>query len=213
MTDDTLYAERRKYMIQRHVQGEGVHDSRVLAAMEQIPRHLFVPQEYTEDAYERDPIAIGHGQTISAPYIVGYMTEQLQVDSHHRVLEIGTGCGYQTAILAKLANPVFTVEYVDLLAESAENRLKSMGFTTIHFRSGNGALGWPEAAPFDRIMVTAAAKKLPDALGHQLAENGRMIIPIGKARQKLFLYEKKQGRLVRTPLLDVIFVPFVGIEG
>mgnify|MGYP006283485553 CR=1 FL=1 len=213
MTNSTLYTEQRQDMVQRHVRREGVRDSRVLSAMERVPRHLFVPPEYAEDAYERDPISIGHGQTISAPYIVGFMTEHLRVEPHHRVLEIGTGCGYQTAILAELADQVFTVEYVDTLAESARSRLESMGHTTIHFRTGNGAYGWREAAPFDRIMVTASAKKLPKALGEQLAENGRMIIPIGKSRQKLFLYKKTKGRLCRTPLLNVIFVPFVGIEG
>ena len=186
---------------------------RVEAALRAVPRHAFVPPETRDLAYINRPLPIGNGQTISQPFIVAAMTELLDIDAESRVLEIGTGCGYQTAVLAELAARVFTVEVIPALARRARERLDSLGYGSIEYRIGDGSLGWPEAAPFDRIIVTAAAADRPRMLIDQLAPGGRMVAPIGGTRhtQVLTVLDRTEdGRIVETPTLPVAFVPLVG---
>ena len=188
-------------------------DANVVAALRKVPREEFVPAEYRDLAYVNRPLPIGHGQTISQPFIVALMTDMLALTPESRVLEVGTGCGYQAAMLAELAARVYTIEVVRPLAEAAEKRLVALGYTNIEFRTGDGGLGWPEAAPFDRIIVTAAAPVLPETLIGQLAPGGRMVVPVGRQgmTQTLTLIEKDMdGRMTETPRLPVAFVPLVG---
>jgi len=192
--------------------GTDTLDPRVVAAIRKVPREEFVPSSERDLAYINRPLPIGHGQTISQPYIVAIMTDMLAIAPDSRVLEIGTGCGYQAAVLAELAARVYTVEVVTPLAEAARERLARLGYTNIECRVGDGGLGWPEEAPFDRIIVTAAAPGRPDALIEQLAPGGRMVVPVGRASftQTLTLIEKDaEGRVVETPKLPVAFVPLV----
>jgi protein-L-isoaspartate(D-aspartate) O-methyltransferase len=175
------WSSRAATMADRQIRARGVRNLRVLAAMSNIPRHLFVPEEEAESAYEDRPIAIGLNQTISQPYIVGYMTELLEVEPFHRVLELGTGSGYQTAILASLAREVYTIDIHRELSDQARNRLDSLGFANVFFDVRDGHSGWPERAPFDRIIVTAGAASIPSPLVEQLAASGRMVIPVGPA--------------------------------
>jgi protein-L-isoaspartate(D-aspartate) O-methyltransferase len=188
-------------------------DAKVVAALRKVPREEFVPAEYRDLAYANRPLPIGHGQTISQPFIVALMTDMLALTPESRVLEVGTGCGYQAAMLAELAARVYTIEVVRPLAEAAEKRLAALGYTNVEFRTGDGGLGWPEAAPFDRIIVTAAAPVLPETLIGQLAAGGRMVVPVGRQgmTQTLTLIEKDMdGRMTETPRLPVAFVPLVG---
>ncbi len=197
---------------ERQLDLKDVRDERVIAAMRRVPRARFVPGEEQSRAMGDHPLPIGYGQTISQPYIVAYMTEQLGVEPGDRVLEIGTGSGYQTAILAELGAEVFTVEHVRPLAEQAEQTLQDLGYARIHFRVGDGFAGWPEEAPFDRIVVTAAPESIPPALLDQLAPGGRMIIPVGGVgdMQRLVRVTKSlSGRVGQEPLLAVRFVPMV----
>lgn len=212
MKSEIDYQSQREYMVKRYVEGEGVCDPQVIQAMLKVPRHKFVPEEYRDSAYGRDPLSIGYGQTISAPYIVGYMTERLRLTPDSSVLEIGTGCGYQTAILAEIARKVYTIEIIPELAESARKRLENMGYTNIEFKIGNGSIGWEEKAPFDAIIGTAAAKKLPSKLLDQLKDGGRMILPVGKYHQRLYIYERHGKEIKEKADLDVIFVPMVNVE-
>lgn len=187
-------------------------DPQVIAALRKVPREKFVPSYAADLAYINRPLPIGHGQTISQPFIVAIMSDMLDVTPDTRVLEIGTGCGYQAAILAELAARVFTIEVVAPLAQAARERLDTFGYTNIEYRIGDGGLGWPEAAPFDRIIVTAAAPVRPDTLIDQLAPDGRMVVPIGRTgfTQTLTLIEKDaEGRITETPKLPVAFVPLV----
>ena len=184
----------------------------VRAALLAVPRHAFVSSQKTRAAYVNAPLPIGHGQTISQPYIVAVMTDLLELRPHHRVLEVGTGCGYQTAILARLAARVYSIEIVPELARDAAARLGRMGYDDIELRTGDGHLGWPQAAPFDAILVAAAARRVPRALGAQLAVGGRMILPIARRfrGQELVLVEKDAaGRLHQRFVLPVAFVPMV----
>jgi len=199
----------RRTMVETQLRARGVRDPGVLRAMEAIPRHEFVPPDERLRAYDDCPLAIGLGQTISQPYIVGYMTELLQVSSEHKVLEVGTGSGYQTAVLASLAREVFTIEIHQALMEGARSRLASLGFTNIQFDLRNGHLGWPEFAPFDRIMVTASGTFIPQPLVDQLAVAGRMIIPVGliAGEQILKLVEKRDA--FRVDIQDTVPVRFV----
>jgi protein-L-isoaspartate(D-aspartate) O-methyltransferase len=191
--------------------GRGITNSRVIAALSEVPRHLLVPEAVRSQAYEDRPLPIGFGQTISQPYIVAFMTERLDVRPTDRVLEIGTGSGYQAAVLAELAAEVYTVEIVQPLAERAAADLKGLGYTNVFVRAGDGYKGWPEAAPFDAIIVTCAPEKVPQPLTEQLREGGRMIIPIGPSLdQQLVLLEKTSGRLVQRRTLPVRFVPMTG---
>jgi len=169
-------------MINEQIRSRGVVDPRVLAAMGKVPRDRFVPDDVAERAYDDRPLPIGHGQTISQPYIVGYMSEALGVLPDHRVLEIGTGSGYQAAILGELAKEVYTIEIVTELASRAESTLRELGYSNVHVRAGDGYAGWPEQAPFDRIMVTAAPEQIPQPLLDQLAVGGRLVAPVGAQR-------------------------------
>ncbi len=198
-------------MVQQQLMTRGITDARVLAAMAKMPREEFVPPESRAASYEDGPLQIGHGQTISQPYIVAFMTEQLRPKPSDRVLEIGTGSGYQAAILAGLVKDVYTIEIIDALAKDAEATLQRLGYKNVHVRVGDGYRGWPEYAPFDAITVTCAPDHVPQPLIDQLKEGGRMIIPVGGfGNQELYLLEKKNGQLQRRSVLPVRFVPMAG---
>ena len=206
------YENQRKIMVEDQIKRRGVKDVGVLKAVQKVEREKFVPEKYRDLAYSDNPLPIGHQQTISQPYIVAYMTEHLQVSKSHNVLEIGTGSGYQAAILAEMAHHVFTIEIIPKLAESAEKVLMELGYENITVRTGDGYKGWPEEAPFDRIMVTAAPNEIPEKLVEQLAPNGRMILPVGGSifAQYLWLVQKdKEGIVTKEKILAVRFVPMV----
>jgi protein-L-isoaspartate(D-aspartate) O-methyltransferase len=203
------YTEERKSMVNTQIKSRGIKDVQVLEAMEKVRRHVFVPGNMIKYAYNDEPLPIGKGQTISQPYIVAYMTEVLQLTSEGKVLEVGTGSGYQAAVLAEIAGEVFTVEIIDELSKNAQEVLQSEGYTNIHFRVGNGAYGWEEKAPFDAIMVTAAPPEIPRALQGQLKIGGRMIVPVGDAFQELVLIVREKRRFRKKKLLPVRFVPLV----
>jgi protein-L-isoaspartate(D-aspartate) O-methyltransferase len=201
----------RRRMVDEQIRGRGIDDPRVLAAMEEVPRELFVPHEKRDAAFSDGALPLGCGQTISQPYVVAYMTACLEVQAHHRVLEVGTGSGYQTAVLARLAAEVYTIERVGALLSAARALLNSLGVGNVRSREGDGSLGWPEFAPFDRIMVTAAAPRVPESLVRQLGEGGRLVIPVGGvAQQTLTLIRLENGRVIETPRLPVRFVKLVG---
>jgi len=203
---------RRMTMVERHIAGEGIRDRATLRAMRTVPRHEFVPREFVDRAYENHPLPIGLGQTISQPYIVAYMTEIVRPRPGMRVLEVGTGSGYQAAVLAATGAEVYTMEIFGALAESARARLERLGYRGVRVRHGDGHHGWPDAAPFDAIVVTAAAGHIPPALTRQLRPGGRMIIPVGSVygAQYLILVEKDAKGAVRTRnLLPVMFVPML----
>ena len=200
-------------MIQEQLVGAGrnITNARVLAVMGKVPRHEFVPMELQPRAYEDRALPIGYDQTISQPYVVAFMTEQLDPKPTDRVLEIGTGSGYQAAVLAQLVAEVHTIEIIEPLAKRAEADLKRLGYTNIHVRAGDGSQGWPEAAPFDAIIVTCAPEKVPQPLVEQLKDGGRMIIPIGRmGDQELVLLRKQGGQLEKRAVLPVRFVPMTG---
>lgn len=212
MTDPPDRKDERARMVDAQILARGVRDARVLQAMARVPRHLFVPAADQARAYGDHPLSIAGGQTISQPYIVAYMTEQLAIDPSHRVLEIGTGSAYQTAVLAELAREVFTIEVVRGLAASARKTLDAMGYTNVRAREGSGWDGWPEAAPFDRVLVTAAPDSLPPALADQLAPGGVLVAPIGAGRagdQRLVRITRTEGGFSEEALLAVRFVPMV----
>jgi protein-L-isoaspartate(D-aspartate) O-methyltransferase len=191
--------------------GRDITNARVLAVMGRVPRHEFVPQRLRPNAYADHPLPIGHGQTISQPYIVAFMTEQLEPKPADRVLEIGTGSGYQAAVLAELVAQVYTVEIVEELAQRAAADLKRLGYTNTHVRAGDGYRGWAEAAPFDSIIVTCAPERVPQPLIDQLKDGGRIIIPVGRIwNQELILLRKRGGKLERQAVLPVRFVPMTG---
>ena len=198
-------------MVETQIRSRGITDPAVLRAMETVPRHLFVPAELRSEAYEDHPLPIGYGQTISQPYIVALMTQMLRLHPGDRVLEIGTGCGYQTAVLATIAQDVYSVEIVPELAVEAANRLMELGYTNAQVCQGDGYEGWAEHAPYQGIMVTAAAPDVPPPLVEQLADGGRLVIPVGVylAGQDLWLLEKQGTRVQRTNLGGVLFVPLV----
>src|SRR5438876_4525401 len=203
-------AERQK-MVEEQLKPRGIHDERVLATMAKVPREEFVPQNMRPQSYADSALPIGHDQTISQPYIVAFMTEQLRLSPTDRVLEIGTGSGYQAAILAELAREVYTIEIVAPLAQSAEAALQRLGYKNVHVKVGDGYKGWPEHAPFDAIIVTCAPDKVPQPLTDQLKEGGRMVIPVGERfAQQLYLLEKKNGQLKESVTLPVRFVPMAG---
>jgi protein-L-isoaspartate(D-aspartate) O-methyltransferase len=202
----------RREMVERQMEGRGISDRNVLEAMSSIPRHLFVPPAYRGQAYEDYPLPIEEGQTISQPYIVALMTQCLSLGKKDRVLEIGTGSGYQAAVLASLADEVFTIEINEALSRRAGDLLRSLGFNNVRLRRGDGFFGWPEEAPFDAVIVTCAAEELPGPLFDQLAEGGRLIIPLGptSSYQVLTLITKKHGKALVRQVLDVRFVPMTG---
>jgi protein-L-isoaspartate(D-aspartate) O-methyltransferase len=207
---DSDWAERRAAMVERQIRARGITDPQVLAAMTRVPRHLFVPPERRHEAYEDRPLSIGLGQTISQPYIVAYMTEALKPSKTDRVLEIGTGSGYQAAVLAGLVREVYTIEIVRELADRARATLESLGIKNVNVRHGNGYLGWPDAAPFSRVIVTAAPDTLPQVLVEQLAPGGILIAPVGRAEQMMTIVEKTATGIVRRETIPVLFVPMVG---
>jgi len=203
------YARERRLMTDSQIRARGVRSPRVLAAMNKVPRHLFVPESLRGQAHTDEPLPIGDGQTISQPYIVAYMTEALGLRGGEKVLEIGTGSGYQTAILAEIAAEVWTVEIVEKLALRARAILDGLGYGNIRYRIGDGSAGWPEAAPFEAVIVTAAAPSLPEALEDQLGVGGRMIVPVGTDLQELVLVRRGKEAVERERLLAVRFVPLV----
>jgi len=204
------FEKPRRMMTETQIRARGVRDKRVLAAMERVPRHLFVPEELRASAYADEPLPIGEGQTISQPYIVAFMTETLRLQGPEKVLEVGTGSGYQTAVLAELVRDVYTVEIVERLSARAKGVLDGLGHGNVHYLVGDGSAGWPEAAPFEAIIVTAAAAEIPGALEDQLAAGGRMIVPVGTDLQELVLIRREAKGLRRESLLAVRFVPLVG---
>jgi len=200
----------REKMVETQIKARGVKDPRVLSALLKVERHLFVPEEYLNSAYSDQPLPIGEGQTISQPYIVALMTELLELKGDEKVLEIGTGSGYQAAILAELAKEVYTIEIIDSLASMANNRLLELGYRNVKVKSGDGYLGWPEAAPFDAIIVTAAPDHIPQPLIDQLKEGGRMVVPVGTYTQELRKIVKRFGKVETIDVVPVIFVPMTG---
>ncbi|MCL5005183.1 MAG: protein-L-isoaspartate(D-aspartate) O-methyltransferase [Acidobacteria bacterium] len=197
-------------MVQEQIERRGVRDRRVLDALRAVPRHLFVPEEMQQYAYHDTPLPIGYGQTISQPYIVGFMSEALKLRPQDRVLEIGTGSGYQAAVLSLLVREVYTIEIVEPLGKSALERLHLLGYTNVKVRIGDGYQGWPEAAPFDAIIVTAAPGHIPQPLLDQLAPGGRLVIPVGKHVQTLVRVCRTSKGFHRERLLPVRFVPMIG---
>jgi protein-L-isoaspartate(D-aspartate) O-methyltransferase len=203
------FAGQRESMVTGQIAARGVRDEKVLRAMRQVPRHRFVPPELQAFAYNDEPLPIGEGQTISQPYIVAYMTEALELGGEESVLEVGTGSGYQTAILAEIAREVYTVEIVAALAAKAQETLQSLGYRNIHYWVGDGSSGWPDFAPFDAAMVTAAPPSVPRRLQEQLKVSGRMIIPVGAGFQELVLVKRGKKGFSKKKLLPVRFVPLI----
>jgi protein-L-isoaspartate(D-aspartate) O-methyltransferase len=206
-----MYEIRRKQMVEDQIISRNVTHAATIRAMKTVPRHLFVPQELISEAYEDGPLSIGYGQTISQPYIVAYMTQVINPSKGKKVLEIGTGSGYQAAILAEIVDTVYTIELLPELAKASAKRLRSLGYSNIITQQGDGYRGWPEHAPYDIIVVTAAPDHIPQPLIDQLAENGRMVIPVGlpSAIQELIYLEKKNGKVEKKRLTLVRFVPML----
>jgi protein-L-isoaspartate(D-aspartate) O-methyltransferase len=208
------YTETRRRMVKEQIEVRGVSDQRVLKAMEKVPRHLFVPGALLDQAYDDSPLTIGHKQTISQPYTVAFMTEALELKGGERVLEVGTGSGYQCAVLAELAREVFSIERIPELAELARLRLKEMGYKNVHIVVGDGTLGLKDHAPFDAIIVTASGPELPATFIEQLAEGGRLVIPVGeRSSQNMYRVRKHHGEVVKDYLGPFRFVELVGRFG
>ena len=204
----------RAAMVERQLRARGITEPAVLAAFRNVPRHEFVPPDFASQAYADHPIPIGEDQTISQPYIVALMVSQLGLQGHERVLEIGTGSGYQTAILSQLALEVYSVERLPGLLRQAEQRLSRLGYTNIHLSPGNGTLGWTEHAPYETIVVAAAAPDVPQALLEQLIDGGRMVLPVGASDgQVLIKVEKRSGQVRQTQIAGCLFVPLIGEQG
>ncbi len=211
-SEDEMAAARSR-MVTRDLQGRDIRNKAVLEAMAKVPRHLFVPRMLMNRAYADHPLPIGDGQTISQPYVVAMMTQAVSPKAGDRVLEIGTGSGYQAAVLAEIVDEVYTIEIIPALAQSAAARLKELGFDNVHVKAGDGFFGWPEKAPFDLIVVTAAAPKIPTLLLEQLARGGRLIMPVGpvETSQRLTLVTRdREGRLSYQVREGVRFVPMTG---
>ena len=208
--EDAGFARAREEMVATQIASRGVRDPLTLAAMGKVARHLFVPPPAASQAYEDHPLPIGHGQTISQPYIVAFMTEALGLRGGETVLEVGTGSGYQAAVLGEIAARVYTIEIVAPLAEEAAALLKRLGYANVEARAGDGYLGWPEAAPFDAIMVTAAAPRIPEPLKQQLRDGGRLILPVGDEWQELVVVTRRGDRFEERRVLPVRFVPMTG---
>lgn len=207
---DEALADQRRRMVDTQIRARGVADSKVLSAMARVPRHEFVPDKVRGQAYEDYPLPIGERQTISQPYIVALMTSLLDLKGGERVLEIGTGSGYQAAVLAEIAGEVYTMEILEPLSVAAQRRLTALGYTNIHFRVGDGWKGWPEAAPFDGIVVTAAPEKVPQALLDQLKVGGRLVVPVGSFFQDLKVLTKTADGSEQRNVIPVRFVPMTG---
>jgi protein-L-isoaspartate(D-aspartate) O-methyltransferase len=207
---DDRFSFHRQSMVMDQIVRRGVDNPKVVRAMEEVPRHAFVPEHLQNQAYGDGPLAIGSGQTISQPYIVALMTELLELDGDEKVLEIGTGSGYQAAVLARVAREVYTVEIREELGRQAEKRLRDLGYDNIHLRIGDGYDGWPEEAPFDGIMVTAAPGTVPQPLIDQLKEGGRLVIPVGDFFQDLLVLTKTADGVEQRQIIPVRFVPMIG---
>jgi protein-L-isoaspartate(D-aspartate) O-methyltransferase len=205
--DAAAFARRREAMVASQIAARGISDPAVLAAMRKVPRHRFVPPGLLDEAYADGPLPIGHQQTISQPYIVAYMSDVLDVTRRHKVLEIGTGSGYQAAVLGELAGDVFTMEIVPELGERSRALLSELGYANVHVRVGDGYLGWPEQAPFDRILVTAAPDHVPPPLVEQLAVGGIMVLPVGTWSQEIAIISKTAAGTVERRTIGVRFVP------
>lgn len=208
--DETTFQDKRLRMVQQQIAARGVQDTLVLNAMRSVRRHRFVPSHLNHAAYDDEPLPIGYEQTISQPYIVALMTEALELEGGERVLEIGTGSGYQAAVLAAIVDTVYTIEIVEPLGQQAKQRLKKEGYGNVNCRVGDGYRGWPQRAPFDAVIVTAAPPSIPEPLFQQLKEGGRMVIPVGTVFQELLLLKKVDGKMRRKRLIPVRFVPMVG---
>ena len=213
------YRRDRERMVRLHLRGRGIVDPRVLSAMERVPREAFVPEQYASQAYADGPLPIGDGQTISQPYIVALMSQELRVEPRDRVLELGTGSGYQTAVLSKMADRVYTIERIAELSERARGILERIGVSNVEYYVGDGSQGWPaermpEGGCFERIMITAAVPEIPGPVADQLAEGGVLVAPTGgRTSQRLMVYEKENGRLVQHFVCDVRFVRLLGEHG
>ena len=204
----------REEMVENQIKDRGVTDERVLEALRKVPRHEFIQENHQSEAYDDHPLPIGNGQTISQPYIVALMTEQLELKGGEKVLEIGTGSGYQAAILAELAKEVHSVERVPELAEKARENLSRVGVKNVSVHVGDGTLGWLEDAPYDAIIITAGTPTMPEGLADQLAEGGRLVAPVGSRwRQMLELWIKREGQIQKREVLPVVFVPLIGEKG
>ncbi|MBS0012905.1 MAG: protein-L-isoaspartate(D-aspartate) O-methyltransferase [Desulfobacterales bacterium] len=208
------FRQQRMKMIRQQLMARGIENPEILAAFEKVPRHSFVPEGLKKYAYQDRPLPIGEGQTISQPYIVALMTLNIEPNKTDRILEIGTGSGYQAAILAELSERVYTIEIIESLAESARRTLSETGYENVHVKTGDGFKGWPEHAPFDAIVVTCSPEKVPEPLKEQLAGGGRMVIPIGQDHdQHLVVLKKQEGQLIEKQILPVRFVPMVDENG
>ncbi len=211
---DSSFSEQRAWMVRHQLEAWGIADPRVLDAMRRVPRERFVPEAERDASYDDGPLPIGDGQTISQPYVVAHMTETLRLRGDERVLEIGTGSGYQTAVLSLLAAEVYTVERLALLSQQAQQILARWGAGNVHFLIGDGSLGWPEHSPYDAIIVTCAAPAMPQPLVQQLADGGRMIAPIGpRGYQDLVLVRRVEEQVTQDRLSPVAFVPLIGEHG
>ena len=209
--DNNLWTEQRNQMVQKQLQARDINQDEVLEAMQSVERHKFVPEEHRHAAYQDQALPIGYDQTISQPYIVALMTQLADVQEQDRVLEIGTGSGYQAAVLGELTKEVYTIEIIEELARAAEDILQELGYDHIQVRAGDGFAGWPEQAPFDSIIVTCAPPEIPQPLLEQLAPTGRLIIPVGEAWQELkMVHKKKDGTLEEETVASVRFVPMTG---
>jgi protein-L-isoaspartate(D-aspartate) O-methyltransferase len=208
--DPAEMARRRREMVESQIRSRGISDGRVLQAMAEVPRHLFVPAAVRGEAYEDYPLPIGSKQTISQPYIVALMTSLLELDGGERVLEIGTGSGYQAAVLSRIAREVYSVEILEPLSASARRTIGELGYSNIHLRVGDGWAGWKEAAPFDGILVTAAPEKVPQPLLDQLRVGGKLVIPVGSYFQDLLVYTKTATGFEKKNVIPVRFVPMTG---
>jgi len=208
------FKKDRQTMVEEQIRRRGIRDPGVIEAMTRVPRHLFVIPDYQVEAYEDRPLPIGEGQTISQPYMVAIMTQSLGLTGKERVLEIGTGSGYQTALLAELAHTVHTIERIPALIARAEKTLADLGYTNIRFRTGDGTRGWPEEAPFEAIMVTAGAPEIPRTLTAQLTDGGRLVIPVGpRYSQTLYKVNREGNRFVEEDITGCVFVPLLGAFG
>lgn len=208
------YQKVRQRMVREQIVARGITNQRVIQAMINVPRHLFVPEAYERMAYEDRPLPIGEGQTISQPYIVALMTDLLDPEPNMKVLEIGTGSGYQAAVLAEIVKEVYSIEIVDVLGRIAKDLLIDLGYKNIYTKIGDGYKGWPDKSPFDAIIVTCAPTDIPEPLENQLKEGGKMIIPLGGSIvQELILFEKKDGKLIKKSVAPVRFVPMVRQDG
>jgi len=211
---DDEFAGKRRRMVAQQIERRGIRDQRLLEAMRHVPRHLFVPERFQATAYEDSPVPLGFDQTVSQPYIVAFMLDALQLTGMEKVLEIGTGSGYQAALLSFLCHEIYSVEIIPELSARAAQLIKEWEYDSVHLRNGDGYVGWPEAAPFDRIILAAAPNHIPEMLIEQLASGGRMILPLGDKDQRLIILTKDaEGRIHRTESVGVKFVPMTGLAG